>query len=132
MYLQLLHAILNNIQKENCLCYMMGDFNINLLNVDTHVPSSAFLECMYTMSYIPLISKPTRITATYVTLIDKIFTNNRTINRAETCSGILYSNISDLCLQQVYLMLTRLKLILSLTTQMTHILPSIQSLKSIF
>lgn len=73
----------------------MGDFNINLLKVDKHVPSSEFLECMYTMSYIPLISKPTRVTATSATLIDNIFTNNLTVNSTETCSGILYTDISD-------------------------------------
>ena len=73
----------------------MGDFNINHLNVDKHVPSSEFLDCMYTMSYVPLISKPTGVTATSATLIDTIFTNNLTINSAETCCGILYSDISD-------------------------------------
>ena len=86
---EVLHAILKTIKKQNCLCYLMGDFNINLLNVDKHVPSFEFLECMCTTSYIPLISKPTRVTATSVTLID-IFTNNLTIISAETCSGILY------------------------------------------
>ena len=73
----------------------MGDFNINLLNMDEHVPSFAFLECLYTISYIPLISKPTRVTATSATLTDNILTDNLTINSAETCSGILYSDISD-------------------------------------
>ena len=83
----------------------MGDFNINHLNVDKHVPSSEFLDCMstmsyvyyvmYTMSYVPLISKPTGVTATSATLIDNIFTNNLTINSAETCCSILYSDISD-------------------------------------
>ena len=95
VFTTVLYAILKTIQKENCLCYMMGDFNMNLLDVDKHVPSSEFLVCMYTMSYIPIISKPTGVTVTSATLTDNIFTNNLTINSAETCSGILYSDISD-------------------------------------
>ena len=70
----------------------MGDFSINLLNVDKRVPSSKFLECMYIMSCIPLISNELTTSAT---LIDDIFTNNITIDSTETCSGILYSDLSD-------------------------------------
>ena len=50
---------------------------------------------MYTMSYVPLISKPTGVTATSATLIDNIITNNLTSNSAEICCGVLYSDISD-------------------------------------
>ena len=39
----------------------MGDFNINLLNIDKHLLSSEFIEMMYSFAYIPLIIKPTRI-----------------------------------------------------------------------
>ena len=70
----------------------MGDFSINLLNVDKHVPSSKFLECVYIMSCIPLINNELTTSAT---LIDNIFTNNITIDSTETCSGILYSDLSD-------------------------------------
>ena len=61
-----LYVIIKNIQRENCLCYMMGDFNINSLNVDKHVLSSEFIECMY----IPVSSKPTRVSTTSATLTE--------------------------------------------------------------
>ena len=70
VFITVVHAIVNTIQKENSLCYLI-------------------------ISYIPLISKPTRVTAISATFIDNIFTNNITIDSAETCSGILYSDISD-------------------------------------
>ena len=54
----------------------MGDFNINLLNVDDHLPSAGFLEMMYSYSFLPLINKPTRVKSTSATLIDNIYCNN--------------------------------------------------------
>ena len=63
------------LQKENKLVYLMGDYNVNLLNVDKHIPSSDFLETLYSYSYLPLINKPTRINKNTATLIDNIFCN---------------------------------------------------------
>ena len=40
-------SLLCNIKNDNMIVYLMGDFNINLLNVDKHIPSSQFLETMY-------------------------------------------------------------------------------------
>ena len=45
------------IKSEKKICYLTGDFNINLLNVDKHVASHDFLECMYSQCYLPLINK---------------------------------------------------------------------------
>ena len=50
-------------RKENKLCYLMGDLNIDLIKHDTHQPTSDFLDLMYTHRMIPLIRKPTRVTA---------------------------------------------------------------------
>jgi hypothetical protein len=55
-------AIIEKIDKENKVCYIMGDFNIDLLKSES--------------SFIPLTTKPTRITSHSATLIDNIFTNN--------------------------------------------------------
>ena len=71
----------------------MGDFNINLLNVDTHVDTSEFLEMMYSFSYLPLITKPTRVTKSSATLIDNIFSNFNPNN--EGIAGICTTDISD-------------------------------------
>ena len=81
--------------SKRTVCSTMGNFKINLLNVEEHVPCSEFLECMHSMSYLPLISKPTRVSTTSAILIDNIVTNNLTTDSVESCPGILHSNISD-------------------------------------
>ena len=60
-----LSNILHVIKQESKLCYLMGDININLLNTDTHPRTAHFLETMYSYSFTPLITKPTRVT-TYI------------------------------------------------------------------
>ena len=54
---------------ENKLCFLFGDFNINILNADSHVPTNDFIDLMYSNGFYPLISKPTRITSHSATLI---------------------------------------------------------------
>ena len=87
-----LEGILSTISFENKLSYLMGDFNISILNSQSHQPSNAFINLMVSNSLYPLISKPTRLTSTTATLTDNIFTNN-----LENCmnSGIFYSDLSD-------------------------------------
>ena len=84
--------ILNKVRNENKLVYIMGDFNVNLLNADTHNPSAEFLEMFYANGFLPLITKPTRIQNT-ATLIDNIFCNQ--LLDYDIVSGILYTDISD-------------------------------------
>ena len=42
--------------------YLMGDYNVNLLNIDNHLLTSEFLEMFYSYSFLPVINKPTRVT----------------------------------------------------------------------
>ena len=72
----------------------MGDFNINLLNSDSYHPTGKFLEIMYSNMLFPLITRPTRVTASSVTLIDNIFTNNYCSNDW-SAQGIFVTDISD-------------------------------------
>ena len=59
------------------ISYLMGDFNINLLNYDMHrQATNDFVNLLTSNSFFPLISKPTRFTSSTATLIDYIFTNN--------------------------------------------------------
>ena len=88
---RMLH-LLHTIHQERKLCYLMGDYNLNLLNVGLHEPTNDFLNQMYSFSLIPVITKPTRITESSATLIDNIFTNDI---KADVKSGILYTDISD-------------------------------------
>ena len=71
----------------------MGDFNINLLNIDTHLPSSEFIESFYSFGIFPLINKPTRVTDNSTTLIDNIFSNE--VLNENMINGIFYTKITD-------------------------------------
>ena len=68
-----LTKMLDKLHKENKTIYIMGDYNINLLNSDTHSPTGHFLDLMYSNMLFPLLTRPTRVTAHSATLIDKIF-----------------------------------------------------------
>ena len=71
-----INDVMNKLNSEKSLIYILGDFNINLLNTDKHVQSSDFLETMYLFSLFPFITKPTRVTKSTVTLIDNIYSNH--------------------------------------------------------
>ena len=93
-YSQLLNEnILSKIRLENKTLYLLGDFNINLLNIDHHTPSAENLEMLYSHSMFPLITKPTRVRSNSATLIDNIFGND--LLNTKKINGILYTGISD-------------------------------------
>ena len=69
-----MHFVLEKIACQPC--YIMGDFNLDLLKHELHPPSEKFLDTMYANSLIPVINRPTRVTKDTCTLIDNIFTND--------------------------------------------------------
>ena len=71
-----MEEVIIHIQKDNKKCYIMGDYNINLLNYDLHTATAEFTDMMYANSFVPLINRPTRITESSATLIDNIFSND--------------------------------------------------------
>ena len=83
--------VIKKIDSEKKLIYMMGDFNIDLLKVDSHRPTHDYLELLYSYALIPTIYKPTRITETTATIIDNIFTNDENVIK----SSILVTDITD-------------------------------------
>jgi hypothetical protein len=70
----------------------MYDFNLNLMNCDCHSLTGEFLDGIYSNMFVPLITRPTRITAHTSTLIDNIFTHNFHPN---IISGLLFTGVSD-------------------------------------
>ena len=86
--------ILETLKPHNQSCYLMGDYNIDLLKHSTHNPTSDFLDLMFFNSFIPLIKKPTRITHQTAAIIDNIFTN-KYVNENKYMTGILTTDISD-------------------------------------
>ena len=64
-----LSKLLENISKEQKSVFLLGDFNVNLLNYNEHNQTNEFLDFLASNSFIPLIL-PTRITSHSNTLID--------------------------------------------------------------
>ena len=85
------NVLLSKIVHNDKPVYIMGDFNINLLNEDVHAPTNDFINIMSSHSLYPSITKPTRITPNSATLIDNIFTNSNTYQT----SGIIVADVSD-------------------------------------
>ena len=87
-----LSIILEKLKVEDKICYLMRDYNINLLNYSSHLLTSDFVDLMYSYSFISLINHPTRITETSDTLIDNIFVNKPNLSSFQP---ILVIGISD-------------------------------------
>ena len=72
--------------------YIMGDFNINLLDHDLSPPVENFINQMISKNFLPIINRPTRVTPHSCTLIDNIFCNR--VDEVES-SGVTTTNISN-------------------------------------
>ena len=70
-----LNKLLENISKEQKSVFLLGNFNVNLLNYNGHNQTNEFLDSLASNSFIPLILQPTRITSHSNTLINNIFSN---------------------------------------------------------
>ena len=57
-------------------CYILGDLNINLMNVENDNQCADFMNVLYSYSLLPTIDIPTRISSTSATLIDNVITND--------------------------------------------------------
>ena len=89
-----LDLIINSIDLNNCTVFVVGDFNLDFLDLeDPHIIE--FATKLYSKSFIPLIDKPTRFPRGNQvgdpSCLDMIWTNNLSINTA----GIIYYDQSD-------------------------------------
>ena len=83
----------SKLENENKLIFVMGDFNINLLNHENHTPTNEFINMMFSNNLQPSVLHPTRISDTCSTLIDNIFVNSAPDSKIH--SGNVLSLISD-------------------------------------
>ena len=92
LYLQALCDILGKLSNLGKVCdtIICGDFNFNFLNPNDN-SCLELVNLMLLNSFLPLITKPTRVTADTATLIDNIFIN-RPVNYL---SGIIMEPLSD-------------------------------------
>jgi len=75
-FIKSLESIIERIHRENKLCLFLGDFNIDLMKIETHAESEQFINTLACYFFQPHILQPTRITNHSATLIDNIFFNS--------------------------------------------------------
>ena len=90
-FFEYLQDLIHNPVFNNKDCYIIGDFNIDVSKFHTLNTPQEFLDIMSSASFLPLITKPTRVTNHTATLIDNIFCNINPLPE----SGIVLSDISD-------------------------------------
>ena len=88
-----LNDTMAKLTEERKICYLAGDFNIDLLKSDTDEHTKDFFDTLTSNLFVPHITLPTRITNRSQTLIDNIYSNNPEF---ENCtSGNFTFSISD-------------------------------------
>ena len=93
-FIEYLSSVADRINQENKTCIIMGDFNIDLLKLESHSATAAgsFLNTLGSHFFQPYILQPTRITDHSASLIDNIFFNS--IEHL-TISGNIVHDLTD-------------------------------------
>ena len=105
-----MEILLSEISNENKHIFIMGDFNINLLNYNSKNETNEFLNSMNANFLLPYILQPTRVSFLIshdisATLIDNIYGNAFNYN---CISGNIVANVTDHFPQ--FLILDKIKL----------------------
>ena len=91
-----LNQYLTNCTKNNKLCYLVGDFNINLFDYGQHLHTTNFVDNIFSFGMVPLIKRATRVSEYKHSLIDNIFTNDlEALYHTNSNSYIITSDLSD-------------------------------------
>ena len=69
------HLTVSLTRLNNKRVFILGDFNIDLLNYDTHFSTKGFINSFLSNHFLPCINHPTRISDCSSTIINNIFTN---------------------------------------------------------
>ena len=64
---------LTKISKEKKECYLLGDFNVDLLKFESSAKHRDFLNTITSYGFLPHILQPSRISEFSTTLIDNIY-----------------------------------------------------------
>ena len=68
--------LLNTMKQENNFIYLMGVYNINLLNYAKHNETNDVVDILCAPSFVSIINRPTWVQNEPAILTDYIFTNN--------------------------------------------------------
>ena len=86
--------IIESLTREKYDLIIAGDFNTNLLKLNTRNKYAEYLDVMLCNGLFPKITLPTRVAERSATLIDNIFRS--VSNSSKSCtSDIIFSDISD-------------------------------------
>ena len=88
-----IQKIYANISKENKKITILGDFNMDCLNSQQDKSIEDFYQNIFNNGMVPVINKPTRVTARTCTAIDNIFINS--VFDSKFLPGIIKSDVSD-------------------------------------
>ena len=90
---EIISEMLETIRKEEKLYYLLGDCNMNILTYESHRLTGDAVDVLSSYLFLPLITRPTRITASSATLIENIF-KNHTENLDHSTQGLLVTDVS--------------------------------------
>ena len=76
---------------SNKQVFILGDFNINLLNYNSCTPITNYVNFFFSKQFLPYIIHPSRVSAHSATLIDNIFSS---ITDNDTISGNILTQIT--------------------------------------
>ena len=70
-----LTLLLEKLNREDKFCFLMGDFNITLMKINSESDNLQFYNTMCLYFFMPLVLQPTRVTEKSKILIKNIFFN---------------------------------------------------------
>ena len=88
--------IISKLQSENKDIIITGDFNINLLEINSNFKFQEFFDNMLNLNFLPKITLPTKFNNLSANLLDHIY-HKSSSNNINTLSGVVLSSLSDHC-----------------------------------
>lgn len=64
---------INSLTQNKFEVYILGEMNIDFFIYNSHPKTQEYLDVLYTKSFLPVITKQTRITDHTATLIDHMY-----------------------------------------------------------
>ena len=94
MFINEISPIIANFSKCKSDCLFVGDFNIDLLKINSRLKYQEYFDAFVSNGFIPKITLPTRLSRRNGSLIDQIYLRSLK-SHINATSGIILSNISD-------------------------------------
>ena len=91
-FFEYLESTFAQLNKEKQSIFIMGDFNFDLLQYESHNLTNDFITTVTSNSFFPYVLQPTKVTDHSSTVIDNTFPN---ITDFETTSGNITAMIAD-------------------------------------